>query len=359
MVKNIGTRPLEFQKHEDTMQDFESLLGFPCEGLVRAWEWKDKDIFITEAFLGKSESFLKVIDETRKLKGKNAAILILGETGSGKELLAHFIHLQEGNAGRPFEAMNCGAIPDNLMESELFGHEKGSFTGAVESRAGCFERANGGDIFLDEIGTLKPDLQVKLLRVLQDKQVSRIGGKKKMQLDFRVIAASNEDLERKVKEGQFRLDLFHRLSTFTLTLPPLRERLEDIPFLVDYFIHRYNPSKNEMMLTEEALDLLSKYDWPGNIRELENLIYRVVVMTEKSAIDEKEIFKVFGKRAENKEEPEVKREDSLKVHVGFSEKKKILDVLEKEHWNFSKAARTLKISRVTLYKKVKQYGLSK
>lgn len=358
--KHPGLRTFDVERQEDTIQDFESLLGFPCEGLVEAWEWKNKkNRLVTEAFLGKSEAFLKVLESASKLKGLESPVLITGESGTGKELLAHFIHHQEEDKNRPFVAVNCSAIPETLIESELFGHEKGAFTGAIARKTGYFEQANGGDIFLDEIGTLKPDMQVKLLRVLQNKKVRRVGGEE-VQLHFRVIAATNENLEERVKEGKFRIDLFHRLSVVPLEMPPLRERREDIAILADFFIKKHKSKNREARMSLEAFEMLEKYPWPGNIRELENLVQRLLILSEGNVFTETDIQGVL----EDGEPSYVtkgfkKTGEPLKQYLNISEKEVISDTLRKKKWNISAAAKDLKVSRTTLYKKIKDYHLCK
>ncbi|MBI2981523.1 MAG: sigma-54-dependent Fis family transcriptional regulator, partial [Deltaproteobacteria bacterium] len=230
-----------------------------------------------KTIIGRSPSFLSVLEMAGKVKGRQVPLFIEGASGTGKELLAKQIHRQENNPKRPFIALNCAAIPENLLESELFGHERGSFTGALDRKIGKFELAHGGDIFLDEISCLKPDLQAKLLRVLQEREVTRLGGEKPMQLDFRVIAATNENLEKLVGEGKFREDLFHRLRVITLRLPTLQERAEDIPSLIDHFLKKHDPD-GQRTLSAGAIDILQAYSWPGNIRELENLIQSLVIL---------------------------------------------------------------------------------
>jgi len=216
------------------------------------------------------------------------SVLLLGETGTGKEKIAECIHMLSSKKARPFVKVNCAALPSTLIESELFGHEKGAFTGAMEKRIGKFEQANGGTIFLDEIGEMPVEMQVKFLRVLQEKEIERIGGKETLKIDVRIIAATNRVLEREIAEGRFRMDLYYRLSVFPITLPPLRERKEDIPLLANHFLVYYSRKLGKQInnITSDALNKLIQYDWPGNIRELENVIERSVLLTAKNIISD-------------------------------------------------------------------------
>lgn len=243
----------------------------------------------SHGMVGLSASFRDVISTAERIRGHQANTLILGENGTGKELMARYIHGLEENPRRPFVAVNCAAIPEELIESELFGHEKGSFTGAIARKIGKFELAAGGDIFLDEISALKTELQAKLLRVLQEKEVMRIGGMHPIKVDFRVISATNEDMEILIADGRFRLDLYHRLCVVMLKIPPLRQRIEDIGFLVVYFINKYSRPGNRKELTPNAVKMLQQYGWPGNIRELENLIHNLVIMSPAKVIDCKDL----------------------------------------------------------------------
>lgn len=236
-------------------------------------------------FTGRAPAFLDVIDKAKRLKGRDTSVLIQAETGTGKELLARFIHGLEENPQRPFIVINCATLNENLIESELFGHEKGAFTGAINKKIGKFHLANGGDVFLDEINSLRPDFQAKLLRVLQDKIIYPIGSRSPVSADFRVIAATNENLLKLVNEGRFREDLYHRLNVISLTLPPLRERKEDIPLLVDHFISKYDHRHKKKTITSIAMKHLMNYDWPGNVRELENLIHSMVVLSKSDVMD--------------------------------------------------------------------------
>ena len=350
-------------RDEDTFDTFEPLLGFGGDGVVQIWEWQQAEKHKKEAFVGKSKIFAEVIESAKKLTGTKANVLIIGASGTGKELLAHYIHQLENNPQRPFIAINCGAIPDNLLESELFGHEKGSFTNAFEKKIGKFELANGGDIFLDEISTLKPELQVKLLRVLQDQRIYRLGGKEPIQLNFRVIAASNQNLQHLTDEKQFRLDLYHRLAVIPMKIPSLQERKEDIPLLVNYFMNKYHRSGCNKQVTSDALDLLQKQTWAGNIRELENIIQRLLVMFPRKIIDTAEILKALNCTEMTCQfytaQSESVTASTLKEAVFASEKEFIKSTLNKMKWNISRTANELQISRNTLYSKIKSYQITK
>src|SRR5467141_679803 len=243
-----------------------------------------------EEIVGASQALTGVLSRACKVAGSDSTVLISGETGTGKELVARAIHRRSRRASRAFVALNCAAIPRDLIASELFGHEKGAFTGAVQRRLGRFELAHSGTIFLDEVGELSPDIQVALLRVLQEREFERVGGRERIQVDVRVIAATNRDLTAAVAEGTFREDLFYRLNVFPLEMPPLRERREDIPVLVEYFIGRYarRTGKTFRRVAKRTLDRLQSYRWPGNVRELQNVIERSVIVadTDEFTVDE-------------------------------------------------------------------------
>lgn len=245
---------------------------------------------ICDDMLGTSAALQKVLFLVSKVAPTDASVLVTGETGTGKELVAHAIHRRSWRASRPFVSVNCAAIPRSLMASELFGHEKGSFTGAMQQRLGRFELAEGGTIFLDEVGELPPETQIALLRVLQEHEFERVGGTRSIQTNVRVVAATNRNLREAIASGAFRSDLFYRLDVFPIELPPLRERREDIPLLVEYFIRRcaMNVGKNIRGINKKSLELLQSYAWPGNIRELQSLIERSVIVceTENFSVDE-------------------------------------------------------------------------
>lgn len=236
--------------------------------------------------IGEGIAMKKIINEVKKIADAKSNVLLLGETGTGKELIARAIHFNSNRADKPFIPINCSAIPENLLESELFGHTKGAFTGAFTSKKGLFEEANGGTIFLDEIGDLNINLQSKLLRVLEDQEIRPVGGNQSIKVDLRFIAATNKDIASAVKEGSFREDLFYRINVITIKLPPLRERKEDIDLLVNHFIEKFSAElgKKVNRIDEEALKYIKKYNWPGNIRELQNVIERAVLVSEDGII---------------------------------------------------------------------------
>jgi transcriptional regulator with PAS, ATPase and Fis domain len=290
----------------------------------------------------------EVVDVVNKVARLSATILILGESGTGKELLARLIHREGADPEGPFIAVNVAAIPRELAESILFGHERGAFTGAHRQLLGKFELASGGTLFLDEIGDLRMDLQAKLLRAIQEGEIERVGGSKPIKTDFRLIAATNVDLEKAVKEGRFREDLYYRINVIPLKLPPLRERAADIPILADFFLRRYNTRfrKNIQGITESTMDMLKKYWWPGNIRELENLIERLVAVSDKDYISEEDLPLEFQFA---QLEPQGGRTGSLWIEATNTfERNYILRALEKNSWNVTATAEYLGIPLSTL-----------
>ncbi|WP_337872352.1 sigma-54 dependent transcriptional regulator [Ignavibacterium sp.] len=303
--------------------------------------------------IGESHQMKEIYNLIHTVAPTDTTVLILGESGTGKELVAKAIHLNSKRKYFPMVTVNCGALPESLLESELFGHEKGAFTGAHYRRKGKFEMANGGTIFLDEIGTISNKVQVELLRVIETKQFTRVGGSETISSDFRVIAATNENLEELVKEGKFREDLYYRLNVFTIHIPPLRERVDDIPLLANYFLKKYTSSMNKKItgMSDEAINFMLKYKWHGNVRELENAIERAVVVCRNDKIQLEDLpFKVSN----NKQWNDVEDKSLSEV-----EKRHITLVLKENNWNISKSADDLKIDRVTLYNKIKKYGLRK
>jgi two-component system response regulator HupR/HoxA len=312
-----------------------------------------------ENLVGHSPKMLAVFKLVSKVVDTPTTVLILGETGTGKELLARAIHYNSQRKNRLFVAQNCGALPDSLLESELFGHVRGAFTGAVKDKKGLFELADGGTVFLDEIADTSQAMQSRLLRVLQDGEIRPVGGTKTIKTDARIIAATNKPLEEEVKSGRFREDLYYRLNVFPVTLPPLRDRREDIADIVDHFVKKFSArlDKKIRSVSPEALRLLRTADYPGNIRELENEIERAVTLAEPGgAIRSGHLSARFGIQ----EEPDKGREKgtgTLKASVEILEKRLILDALSKTENNVSKAASALGLSRVGLYKKLARYKI--
>ncbi|QED49396.1 sigma-54 interaction domain-containing protein [Cytobacillus dafuensis] len=290
-----------------------------------------------------------------KVAKTDATVLIQGESGVGKELFAQGIHEASLRKNQPFIPINCGAIPDALFESEFFGYEKGSFTGAdKEGKAGKVEMADGGTLFLDEIGMLPLDMQVKLLRVLQEREVCRIGGNTSVKVNIRIVAATNSDLEEMVKQGTFREDLYYRLNVVTLKIPPLRERIDDIPELVKNFAQEFavKYQKELPTLMNSAMEVFMSYKWPGNIRELRNVVERMIIFIDKSAINAEDVINIF---------PSIKQEkmnkEGLALEKATLEKDRIIEALHETYGNKSAAAKKLGISRVSLYNKIKQFDI--
>lgn len=301
--------------------------------------------------VGESPQMQKVLELVGSVAETDATVLIRGESGTGKELIAQAIH---ANSQRRFFAIvpvNCGALPESLLESELFGHEKGAFTGAQYRRKGKLEMADGGTLFLDEVGTISPKTQVDLLRVLESKEFTRLGGTKPIRVEFRVISATNQNLEELVEKGEFREDLYFRLNVFSISLPPLRERREDIPLLARHFLNSYSQQMNKAFseFDPKALDLLVRYSWPGNVRELANAVERAVVVGKQPTI--------------NSEDLPLQLSGTDTVQVGDSladtERAHIEKILDRTDWNVTRAAELLGIDRGTLYNKIKKYGLSR
>ena len=290
-------------------------------------------------------------------------VLIRGESGTGKELIARAIHRQSLRTGKPFVEVNCAAIPDELIESELFGHEKGAFTGATTKRRGKFELADGGTIFLDEVGDMSLKTQAKVLRVLQEQTFERVGGTETLGVDVRVIAASNKQLEEEIQKGTFREDLFYRLNVIPFEVPPLRERKEDIPLLAAHFLHLFSEEygKRGKSLSPEAMDLLVQHPWPGNVRELRNVIERMVIMVPQDVIQPVDIVPSLRARpgavAEAPPEQATEWDGTLREARERFEREYILRRLSETHWNITRAAERLGIERSNLHRKLKAYGI--
>jgi two-component system, NtrC family, response regulator AtoC len=318
---------------------------------------------------GASESYPYLIGEhsliqkitllVKKVAATDATILIMGESGTGKELVARAIHAASPRSDRPFIPVNCGAIPAELLESEMFGHERGAFTGAIGQRAGMFQLANGGTIFLDEVGEMNPTLQVKLLRVLQDREVRPVGADRVMKVDVRVIAASNKELAAEVEAGNFREDLFYRLQVIPIVMPPLRERRSDIPLLVRHFLEKHNRKRpgRPAEIAEEAMVHLWEYDWPGNVRELENLLERLVILSEDGRIDVDHLPPSIRSFISEKKIPRpTLGEEGLDLNSAVEEfeNRLIEEALRRTKGNKQAAARLLGLKRTTLVAKLRR-----
>ncbi len=310
-----------------------------------------------KGIVGKSTAMMKVFEIIDKVKDIDSNVLILGESGTGKEMVAKAVHFQGARKKKRFEAINCSAIPDTLLESELFGFEKGAFSGASRSKKGKFSLADGGTIFLDEIGDMDIKMQAKLLRVLQEKEIMPLGADNSERVDVRVIAATNCDLEKKVAEGTFRRDLYYRLDVIKIEIPPLRERKTDIPLLVDFFIDRLNVkfNKNISGIEAEALDLLENYDFKGNIRELENMIERAMVLTNKERLSTNDFSRNIADLAKRPEKQSYFSGEDLKT----VERKIIAEAIEYFDGSRRKTAEALGISERTLRNKLKAYSLNR
>ena len=308
-----------------------------------------EDRYHFENIITKSSKMQRLIELIKVVGKSNATVLITGESGTGKELVARATHSQSSRHNKPFIAVSCAALPESLLESELFGHEKGSFTGAYTQKKGKFEFANGGTIFLDEVGEMSANIQVHLLRVLEEKEFTRVGGNEPIRVDLRVISATNKDLRKAIEKQEFREDLYYRLNVVNIELPPLRERKEDIPLLAEHFLNKFAADNRKEVtgFSPDAMEFLLGYDWPGNVRELENAIERAVILAKDSLITVADL---------PQENLSLVRLASTGKNLKEVEKNHVLNVLRKTGGNYSEAARILGISRMTLYNKAKEYG---
>jgi DNA-binding NtrC family response regulator len=308
---------------------------------------KIEDRFHFEGIIAKSPKMLKIIELIKTVAPANATILIIGKTGTGKEVIARAIHHQSPRRNRPFIATSCAALPESLLESELFGHEKGSFTGAVERKKGKFEAGDKGTLFLDEIGEINANTQVHLLRALEEKKITRVGGNEEINVDIRIIAATNRNLKASINQGKFREDLYYRLNVVTIELPPLKDRMEDILPLAEHFLKKYAEENNKRIksFSDDVVKFMLNYSWPGNVRELENMIERGVILTKNTAITLDELPQdiIHPTPVEGKTVEAVTRNH-------------IINVLEETKGNITKAANILGIRRMTLYNKLKKYN---
>ncbi len=311
--------------------------------------------FDRQNLIGQSPSMIKLLDTVAQVAATEATILIAGESGTGKEVIANAIHYNSSRKDAPFIKINCAALTETLLESELFGHEKGAFTGADRKREGKFRQAEGGSLFLDEVSEMSPAMQVKLLRVLQERELTRVGGAEVIKVNVRLIAASNKDLKKEMERGRFREDLFYRLNVVGLNVPPLRERKEDIPILAQHFLQQFvaQNSKKIKGFTPQAMEKLLKYNWPGNIRELMNAVERAVVLSRKEYLDAEELVLIMADNSVDVKTTQNRLLENLPLEE--VEKRAVLDVVEASSGNKSEAARRLGITRKTLRKKLEKY----
>ena len=318
-------------------------------------EIKLRDTSRAEKPIGADSEFLEILELAKTVAPTDSTVLITGESGTGKEVFARFIHRLSHREDGPFTSVNCGALPENLLESELFGHVKGSFTGAVKDKDGLLVAARGGTFFLDEIGEMSPSLQVKLLRAIQEREVVPVGSTRPVDIDVRIIAATNRDLEEEMRRGGFRSDLYYRLNVISLHMPPLRHRQDDIPLLADHFLQRLATDGKELKIEDDAVERLRAYDWPGNVRELENALERAVVLAGGERIGLEHL-------PERVVEPPPQRlvADRAPVNPTLEaiERAYVLWVLEAEEGNKARAAETLGIDPSTLYRKLNRYGVT-
>ncbi|MDY6793560.1 MAG: sigma-54 dependent transcriptional regulator [Thermodesulfobacteriota bacterium] len=345
-IKVTVKRALEIQKLTEEVRDLRHEI---------------QNEFSISNIIGKSDKMKEVYKIIGRVADSYSNVLIHGESGTGKELIARAIHYNSQRKNNKFVKVNCGALPENLLESEIFGYEKGAFTGAGEMKTGKFEYASGGSVFLDEISEMSPNLQVKLLRIIQEKEFERLGGLDPIKSDVRIIAATNRNLKKLVKLGDFRKDMFYRLSVVSIYLPPLRERKEDIPLLTEYFLNKYNKEMNKRFnhISQKAMRLLMAYDWPGNVRELENAIERAMVLGSGAILLPENLL--LDSTSFSGQEVEILyfEDKSLRQILQEVEKKVLNKVLKRNGWNKARTARKMKMSRQALLYKIEKYNIEK
>lgn len=365
-VRSDSQAAFEAVSYLDTINQALSEINDGVDDVSSEVAEKKKDIpFFFGDFIGESEPIKKITVLVSRVAGTDSTVLITGESGTGKELIARAIHANSDRRHAPMITINCGAIPGELLESELFGHEKGAFTGAHRTRVGRFELADGGSIFLDEIGDMSPDLQVKLLRVLQEKCLERVGGTKSIPVNVRIISATNKDLLKAIKDSSFREDLYYRLNVIPIVVPPLRDRKKDIPILVEHFSRKMDEKNNWGMksFSPEAMDALCRYDWQGNVRELENMVERISVLVEKETVEVEDLPDYISGLEPAAIDFMPDTETFFEMGLGFNEaveehqKKLILHALNRTNWVKAKAAELLKMKRTTLVEKIKKMNL--
>lgn len=351
------TKPLDIDELRIKVQQTLEFWRLKEENILQ--KRRIENLFDASRIIGRSPKMRQVLETVAMVAPTEASVLILGESGTGKELIANALHQGSSRSERRFIKINCAALPETLLESELFGHERGAFTGAVGRKPGRFELADGGTIFLDEIGEMTFSTQAKLLRVLQEREFEPLGSTRSVRVDIRVISASNRDLKDEVKKGNFREDLFYRLNVVPINLPPLRERKEDIPLLVDHFLHIYNEKNNRHLkgFHPRALDAMMRYSWPGNIRELENVVERAVILT----MDEYVSFSELPESISGESASAIPTTSKAGIVPGMTirelEKELILVTLEHNDGNRTRSAGFLGITRRTLQNKLKEYGI--
>jgi len=350
-------KPIKFSSLLPRIEIAAERFNFAREGLYQREEEQRKYSF--ENIIGKNPKMREVFELVKKVAASDTTVLVRGESGTGKELIASAIHHNSLRADKPWIIADCGAMAEGVIESDLFGHERGAFTGALRRKIGKLERANGGSLFIDEIGDMTPKLQMKLLRFLQERTFERVGGEGLIETNVRIIVATHKDLEKVMEERQFREDLFYRISVFPIFLPPLRERIEDIPLLVDHFIKKFsmNLRKRVSQISSEALDILMKYKFPGNIRELENIIERAVILEDGTTLSAKSLPTDLGEFAAKKN---IKLSElNFKQAKEEFEKWYVKEVLEKADCNISKAAKLASMDRGNFKEKMKKYLIKK
>ncbi len=349
-------------RHQEILKVAKKAIEKKClKDRVRYLEGEIREKYKFEGIVGNSTAMLEVLKVTSHVCRTESTVLVTGESGTGKELIARAIHYNSPRKEGPFVVINCGALPENLQESELFGHVRGAFTGAIRDKVGLFQQAQKGTILLDEIGETSLSTQVKLLRFLQDGEIRPVGANKAIYVDVRTIAATNENLEKAVESGRFRKDLFYRINVIRIHLPPLRERREDIPLLVEYFLEKVMEKlqKGKRAFSKEAMHALMNYDWPGNIRELQNIIERAVALSKNEIIEVNELLipvEGFTAAVINPFEDE-KRKSFIVTTLAEQEKNAIIDALNKYDGNQTKVAQILGISTTTLWRKIKRYKI--
>ncbi len=313
---------------------------------------------LAREFIGKSPAIQSLIRTAQKIADSTAIVQIQGPSGTGKELIAHLIHTSSPRKNRPFVIVNCASIPDALLESELFGHEKGAFTNAYAMKQGLVEVANGGTLFLDEVGDISPMVQPKLLRFLETGEFRRVGGTNAMKVDVRIVSATNKDLQKEVEAGRFREDLLYRLNVVTLRIPPLKERKEDIPLLIENFLEKKIKGKAQKRLSDEAMQVLMQYDWPGNVREMEHVIEGAVILSHDDVITAKDLTLTASAAMQKSNPVPLLQKEGEFLSLETMEKMQIELVLKKNNYNRSKTAQLLGITPKTLYLKIKRYSIS-